>query len=233
MNVDTSLDHTITESQLEVAHSTDPTDYDVVFDSIVSRLAQDDLDELGAGTVVPATPAEALSNARALHENSTYVGVGYCLRTVRDPEFRIPGLYPDAETAWEEAELKHRTSNPMEIPRGGISFWENGRFGHVAPGAGGGLCWTTDYRRPGYVDLAPIASLASWCGGRLVGWAEDLNGVDCWPNPRQHRPTFDINDRIRIVQRILDRARTNHAPKYRIDGLTSWLDRLEQRAAKH
>lgn len=225
------LDTTITEAMLDAAYSADPTDYGVIFDSIVHQLAQDDLDEQGAGTITPATPPQAIANARGLHDQSTYVGVGYCLRTVRDPEFRIPGLYPDAETAWEEAELKHRTSNPMEIPRGGIPFWTNGRFGHVALGVGGGMCWTTDYRRPGYVDLAPIAALGSWCGGKLVGWAEDLNGVDCWPNDRGHKPVFNIDDRIRIVTRVLARARANDAGQVRIDGLENWLDRLEKRAA--
>lgn len=226
------LDTTITEAMIDTAYDDrDAVDYQVVFDSIVHQLAQDDLDEQGAGTITPATPDQARANARALHENSTYVGVGYCLRTVRDPEFRIPGLYPDAETAWEEAELQHRTTNPLEIPRGAIPFWTNGRFGHVALSVGGGLCWTTDYRRPGYVDLAPIAALGPWCGGRLVGWAEDLNGIDCWPSDRP-KPVFNLDDRIRLVRNALDRARANKAGQVRIDGLTCWLDRLEKRAAR-
>lgn len=222
--LDHTLDPEITPAMFDTAHTAEPAEYP---DTDV----HDDLDELGAGTVTPATPAQALQHAWFLNTDGVYVGVGYCLKTVRDPEFRIPALYPDAETAWEEADQKHPTADPHDIPRGAVVFWTNGRHGHVALSAGGGLCWTTDYRRPGYVDLAPIASLASWCGGTLVGWAEDLNGIDVWPNERPARPPFGLDEWIVVVKNALRRARDNKASKRRIDGLKKWLAQLEAKKA--
>lgn len=227
--LDLTIDPAITVADLEAAHTAPVTDYDVIFAVLTQQLEQDDLEELGAGLLEPATPREALAHARGLSRSDVYVGVGYCLRTVRQDEFEIGALYPDAETAWHEAEHKHRTTNPLEIPRGAVPFWTNQRFGHVALGAGGGMCWTTDYRRPGYVDLAPIAALGRWCGGQLVGWAEDVNGVDLWPSPRPKPERFTIEDRIALVRRALKRARENEAPTTRVEGLDAWLARLEAR----
>lgn len=222
------LDPSIDEETLAAAHAATPTSYDDVVAAMLDD-AQDDLDEVGAGTVVPQTPRQALANAKALSVDAVYVRVGYCLNVVREREFRVAGLWPDAGTAWEEADLKHRETDPTKIPRGAVVYWTNDRYGHVALSAGGGMCWTTDYRRPGYVDLAPIASLAGWCRGQLVGWAEDLNGVDVWPNDRPAPPAFTLEDRIALVRNALARARKNNAPAYRREGLARWLDRLETR----
>lgn len=224
---DYDLDPTIDQDLVDEAHAATPATYTDIS-------CQDLIDELGAGQTRPASPAEAIANARRLATDVTYVGVGYCLRTVRGPEFEILPLYPDAETAWEEADLKHPETDPLKIPRGAIVFWTNGRYGHVALSVGGGMCWTTDYRRSGFVGLAPIAALGPWCGGRLVGWAEDLNGVDCWPTPDKPKPkpVFNIDDRIRLVRNALERARKNDAPKQRRDGLKQWLAQLEARAEK-
>lgn len=190
------------------------------------RPAQDDLDELGAG-VAPVSPRRAIANMRALAEGDVYVGVAYCLKTVRSA-YGVAPLYPDAETAWEEAEAKHRTSDPHKIPRGAPVFWTNGRFGHVAVSAGGGMCWTTDYRRTGYVNMAPIAALAEWCGGRLVGWSEDVNGVTVY-TPPPPPPTFDLDNRIALIRKALKKARAADAPAWRITGLEGWLDQLRAR----
>lgn len=222
-----TLDPAFAPQEVEEARRvTDPTPYDLVLEAMAEQ-AQDDLFELGAGVLVPATPREAVRNGRRLSRESTYVGVGYCLRTVRGPIFEVPPLWPDAETAWEEADGKHRTSDPDGIPFGAVPYWTNGGFGHVAVSVGGGFCLTTDYRRPGYVDLAPIAALGPWCRGKLVGWAEELNGVDVWPD--LERPRFDLDDRIRLVRNALRRARENGAPAHRIEGLEKWLEQLRNR----
>jgi hypothetical protein len=90
------------------------------------------------------------------------------------------------------------------------------------------MCWTTDYRRTGFVDLAPIAPLAAWCRGRLVGWSEDVNGVDVW-DEKKPRPTYGLEDRLRLIERALDRARDNDAPRWRVQGLRRWRDQLRTR----
>lgn len=189
---------------------------------------QDDLEGLGGPAPgAPRTPAEALATARRFAADSVYVGVGYCLKTVRT-FYGVPALYPDAETAWEEAEQQHPTSDPKAIPRGVPVWWTNGRYGHVALSAGGGMCWTTDYRRTGYVNLAPIGPLAAWCGGRLVGWTEDVNGVDVWnPKPTKPAPVFDRADRLKVVTRALERAQANGAPRYRVEGLRAWARQID------
>ena len=215
----------VTPDEVEAAHDATPVEFPDVPE-------QDNLDELGAGAVVPATPPQAIANARALTDNDVFVSVGMCLGCVRDREFRVPALYPDAETAWEEAFGKHPESDPKKIPRGAVPYWINGRHGHVALSVGGGLCRTTDYRRPGFVDLAPIGNLASWCGGRLVGWAEGLNGFDVWPDPKKPKPPpppFGLADKERLVRHALERARKNKAPARRIDGLHRWHDHLVAR----
>ena len=224
-----TLDPAITEAEARDALAIEPTPYELVLEAMADQ-AQDDLFELGAGAFEPATPREAVRNGRELSRESTYVGVGYCLRTVRGPIFEVPALWPDAETAWEEADGQHRTADPMAIPFGAVPYWLNGGFGHVAVSVGGGLCLTTDYRRPGYVDLAPIAALGPWCRGKLVGWAEELNGVDVWPN--RERPRFDLDDRIVLVRNALRRARDNKAPAHRIEGLEKWLEQLRNRKQK-
>jgi hypothetical protein len=236
----TALDETIPDGLVvEALADVIATPYALILEAMEADGAQDDLDELGAGAG-PASPAEALANAARLSRDSVYVGVGYCLKTVRGPIYEVPALWPDANTAWYRADLdvdadntvdRHLTSDPHAIPRGAVVYWTNSRYGHVALSAGGGLCWSTDYRRPGYVDLAPIASLASWCGGRLVGWAEDLNGVDVWPDapdkPAKPAPRFVQANRIATVRRALVNARKNDAPAWRIKGLERWLKQLE------
>lgn len=198
------------------------------------REAQDDLDELGGPGDAPHTPRQAAQTARAWISAAVFMGVGYCLKAMRSI-FGINALYPDAETAWEEAEHRHLTSDPMAIPWGVLIFWVNGGYGHVAFSIGRGRCITTDYVRTGYLGVAPIAALASWCGGRLVGWTEDVNGVRFWkptkakPDPKPTPKPLGIEDRIEIVERALVRARKNKAPKRRIQGLRKWLQQLESR----
>lgn len=223
---DLTLDPSITADELNDALGATPQPYqDVLF--------QDDIESvLGLTTVVPAKPLAALANARALHASSTFVGVGMCLATVRGKEFKVPALWPDAASAWFHSGPRHAENDPLRIPRGAVVYWLNGRHGHVAISCGGGLCWTTDYRRTGFVDLAPIANLASWCGGTLVGWGESLNGYDVWPDPKKPKPdppAWNLQDKRRLVASALKHAKENGAHQRRIDGLTKWLAHIDQK----
>jgi hypothetical protein len=222
---DLTLDPSITADELNDAMGATPAPFpDVDF--------HDDADQVhGLTAVAPATPAEAIANARQIHENNVFVDVGMCLATVRR-YFEVPALWPDAATAWEHSSPRH---NAMNIPGGAVIYWVNGRHGHVALSVGGGLCWTTDYRRNGFVDLAPIANLASWCGGTLAGWGETLNGFDVWPDPKKPKPEpapWGLEDKRRLIAAALKRAKAHGAPERRIDGLTKWLDRLDHRIKK-
>lgn len=234
---DTTLDPTISPDMVEAAHAVAGIDYDAVAAAMDAQLGQDDLTELGSGTVVPAKPVTALHHARNLSELSIYVGVGYCLKTVRDPEFRVTPLWPDAETAWNHGGIigktRHLETNPGNVPRGAIGYWTNGSHGHVAPCAGSGLYWSTDYKRSGYVDLVPGANLASWCGGRFVGWAEILNGYDVWPDPKAPKPTphepqdWDLRRRAQYLHNEAKREHAAHPQ--RAGQLEAWANRIDDR----
>jgi hypothetical protein len=231
-------DPTITTDELDEAHAAAPIDYEEVFAAIAARFAQDDIATDGVASlagVVPNTPPEALAHSRGLHDNNVDVGVGYCLRTVHD-DYAVPALWPDAETAWEHGgvlgKTRHREADPTKFPRGSIGYCVNGRHGHVFLCCGGDLCWTTDYRRLGRVDLAPISAMAPWVGGRLVGWAEILNGYDVWPDPKKP-PTppvaLTLVEREKLVHNALERAIANHRGKRRIAGLRAWDEKLLER----
>lgn len=238
--LDATLDPTITDEMVAQAHAAAPIDYDQVFAAIVARgaLAQDDdLDETThPDTLTPSLvrgPIQAVLTARSFHDDNVAVGIGMCLRTVHR-YFNVPALWPDAETAGEHSAPMHETTDPLAFPRGSVGYAYNERHGHVWINCGGGLCWTTDFRRLGFVDLAPVAAMAPWIGGHLVGWGEVLNGVDVWPDPKKPAPQpkpWGLADRELIVHRDLVNARANKAPKRRIDGLHTWDEHMLTRMA--
>lgn len=196
----------------------------------VARDGQDDLDELGAPGDAPHTSKEAVQLGWEWVRDAVFVGVGYCLKTIRSL-FLVMPLYPDAETGWEQAVYRHKTSDPDEIPWGVPVWWTNGRYGHIAFSLGKGRCLTTDYVKTGYLGVARIEPLAAWCGGRLVGWSEDINGVIVW-RPKAEPEQWDIDDRIAFVKAALQRAIQNEAPEVRVQGLRRWLKQLRDRREK-
>lgn len=188
---------------------------------------QDDLAELGAPGDAPNTSREAIRLGRDWIQRSVFLGVGYCLRAIRSL-FGVAALYPDASTAWEEASRQHRTSDPGAIPWGVPVWWVNSTHGHVALSLGRGRCLTTDYVETGELGVAPIAALGPWCGGRLVGWSNDINGVDVWEPPKPPNP-WGLEERRDLVRAALQRALENQAPERRIEGLRRWLKALNNR----
>ncbi|MDI6911493.1 hypothetical protein [Nocardioides sp.] len=197
---------------------------------ILERDAQDDLDELGAPGDAPHTSREAVQLGWEWVRGAVFLGVGYCLKVIRSL-FLVDPLYPDAETGWEQAGHRHKTDDTDQIPWGVPVWWVNGRHGHIALSLGKGRCLTTDYVRTGYLGLARIEQLGPWCGGRLVGWSADVNGVVVWR--RKAKPEkWDIDDRIAFVRAALQRAIANDAPEIRVRGLRSWLKQLRARRDK-
>src|SRR5690606_21592891 len=97
----------------------------------------DDLTELGAAAPgAPRTPQQAIREGRRFIDEAVYVGVGYCLKTIRTL-YGVGPVWPDAETAWEHATQRHPETDPARIPRGVPVWWTNGRYGHVALSVGG------------------------------------------------------------------------------------------------
>lgn len=128
--------------------------------------------------------AYALSFARGESIRRSKDWTGMCLNFVRTC-FNIAPLYASAYAAWTHAQ--HRHVGDRTPPVGVPLFWKGGShgYGHIALSAGNGLCWSSDVRRTGYVDLVKISSIETAWGQEYLGWSEDLNGV------RIYTPTDD------------------------------------------
>jgi hypothetical protein len=104
-----------------------------------------------------------------------------CLSFVRQ-SFGVDyvGDWPNASrmagTAWDRARFKHRTSDPMSIPRGVPVFFELlTEADHVVLSLGNGRCLSNDFVVDGRIDEVSIGDIAHrW--GPLLGWTEDLVG---------------------------------------------------------
>ena len=138
---------------------------------------QDDLEGLGAPGDAPRTGAEAIDMAKQMSFLRTYVGVGYCLKTVRG-YYGVNAKYGSAEEGWYASKHKHEVPS-SQVPRGVPVWWTNGKYGHVAISLGNGLCYSTDWKEPGRIDVLrcgqggfPVANHASDAGGR------DIQGRD-------------------------------------------------------
>ena len=115
--------------------------------------------------------------AQAQHRRASRDWSGWCLVFVRSC-FGIAARWPSAAEAWRNAAHRHPVTRGNQVPRGVPVFWLGGRegFGHVALSRGNGSCWTTDFVRPGQVDVADIDDITRGWGMHLAGWTEDLNG---------------------------------------------------------
>lgn len=236
-----NVDPSVTAEDVERARDATPADFPDVED-------QDTLDDAspalrGLVGVVPATPGQAAVNAKRLRDDHVNLGVGMCLAAVRGPIFGLPALWPDANTAIDHGAPVHRTSNPLDIPRGTAVVWRNDRHGHIAFGLGGGLCSTTDYHEPGFEGVALISKLAPWCGGTLVGWIETVNGFDVWPDPKKpphpHQPDdpkpakpWTLEQRAAFVHRRAQIAKHNHHDRAAKE-LNRWYERMQVRIKAH
>jgi hypothetical protein len=228
---DTTLDPSVTAEAAAAANAaTTVTDYTVVAAAMEAQFGSDDPVATLTATA-PNTPVEALHNANHLSATNTDVGIGYCLRTVRGPEFNVAPLNPDAKSAWYHGGRigvdRHLTSNPADVPRGAVTYWANSSHWHVASCAGSALFWTTDTLRLGRVDLVRGDIIAPWCRGTLVGWAEILNGVDVWP--RDNKPPFVPWTKTRRLEFLRAEARRERAEGHttRARQFTHWADRLQ------
>jgi hypothetical protein len=123
---------------------------------------------------MPRTGREAIAWAR---DHMTWEP-GYCLQWVRS-SFDVGSLYPDANTAWRNANRKHRTEYGVHCPRGVPIWWTGGShgYGHVALSLGDGWCLSTDAGGSGKVAKVRISDLTRRWGLNFQGWTEDINGV--------------------------------------------------------
>lgn len=128
--------------------------------------------------------AHPFDYAQAQHDHPSRNWSGYCLIFVRTA-LGVGAKYSTAANAWWGAKHKHVVSEGRGIPRGVPVFWTGGShgYGHVALSRGDGTCWTTDFVRPGKVDVAHIDQITDGWHLHLAGWSEDLNGVRVYTAP--------------------------------------------------
>jgi len=103
---------------------------------------------------------------------------GMCLQVCRTWA-GINARYPDATTAWHNANNRHH-GDRLGIPRGAAVYWTGGSkgFGHIAISIGGGLVRSTDANGPGRVASRPVAWFdANWPSLNYAGWADNINEV--------------------------------------------------------
>lgn len=78
----------------------------------------------------------------------------------------------DAAIRSYPAAYKHKVTDYSKIPPGAVVYWYGG-FGHATLSAGGGKVLTTDFVRPGKVDLVPASQIAAkWFGGVSPTWVD-------------------------------------------------------------
>lgn len=147
------------------------------------------------------TAKDAVAWGKAQITNPSQDWYRCCLMFVRMC-FGVSAMFPDAGTAWDNAKKKHKTSNPMAIPRGVPVFFETpGVADHVVVSLGDGLCISTDIARRGQVDICKIADIVTRWNAPLLGWTEDLNGVTVYDPTTNTKSTPNITAALK--------ARTN------------------------
>lgn len=141
----------------------------------------------------------------------------WCLSFVRQA-YGLPIVHPNAGVAWDKAEHKHQTTDAGSIPAAVPVFWElPGVADHVALSAGGGLCYSTDAKRTGKVDLVTIDSISRAWGAQLLGWTEDLNGFPVWRRPPVANRVRGARNKLREARQLVREAATllDEAPEDR------------------
>lgn len=130
------------------------------------------------------TTKECLAFIRKQNTSGSRSWYRMCLSLARQSR-GLPGVYPDAQTAWSAAIDKHptRTNVFRNVPRGAPLFYKGGTWGHVATYAGRTkdqvhICWSNDAKVRGGVSLVPIDFFEKHWGYPLLGWTGDLNGYN-------------------------------------------------------
>jgi hypothetical protein len=101
---------------------------------------------------------------------------GYCLQQTRIWA-EIDSKYPDATTAWKNANNKH--PGDRHPPRGVAVYWTGGSkgYGHIACSLGGGKIRTTDGDGNGNVATRDLDWVQQHWGLPYAGWANNINEV--------------------------------------------------------
>jgi len=119
------------------------------------------------------TATRTARNAEADERNAP----GMCLQQSRQWA-GIPARYPDAATAWRNANNKHR--GDRRPPRGAAVYWVGGSrgYGHIGISVGKGRVRSTDAAGSGRVATRTIGWFGRhWPSLKYAGWAWNVNEV--------------------------------------------------------
>lgn len=156
---------------------------------------------------------EAIAWGRDQIDNPVKDFTRLCLQFVRMC-FELPAVFPDAGTAWDNAERKHRTTDANRIPAGVPVFFElPGVADHVVLSLGRGWCLSNDVQRPGRIDVVRIDAIRERWGAQLQGWSEDLNGFTVWQRTPEapDAPNAPARTNVQRARANLQIARRNVA----------------------
>lgn len=168
------------------------------------------------------TASGAAAAAKSLSITTGYGGL--CLQFVRTC-WGVPAKYVNAKTAWAKAVKKHPGLD--RIPVGAPLFMSHpkSKDGHVVIYLGGNSVRSTN-SATGRVATYSIATWQSW-GYTVLGWSEDLNGVDLPIDPTPVAPPRPVtpppaagpvpSQRIKNLQAGLNRAFPAYS-KLAVDG---------------
>lgn len=166
-----------------------------------------------------------------------------CLRFVREA-FGLPAVFPDAGQAWDNAKVKHPTTDADSIPAGVPVFWELPSVAdHVAFAIGGGLCISTDAKRRGKPDVVTIDSITTSWGATLLGWTEDLNGFTVYRKAPVANRVRGARNKLREARQLVreagqllddapDERTVVHAVADSLDAVTAKITRKLERLPK-
>jgi hypothetical protein len=108
-----------------------------------------------------------------------------CLKRVRTL-LGVPAKYPSAIVAWKHVKPEDRHTSPA--PAGTPEFFAIGKYGHVVVSDGvhdgEAWCFSTDIKRRGRLDRFRTALITEGWGAKRLGWAETLNGVRVYDEPK-------------------------------------------------
>lgn len=151
------------------------------------------------------TGAAAIRYARKEISNPSQNWRQLCLKFTRSC-FGVGPRDLSAKVGWQRAKLKHPTSRAASIPAGVPIWWKIGTYDHVAISVGNGRCISTDILRSGKPDEVDIDLVSDRWGAELLGWSEDINGVDVYDG----KPIYATS-----LTRILANARSKKRPRPR------------------
>jgi ribonucleoside-triphosphate reductase len=156
------------------------------------------------------TPEQAIATARDWSKRGLFFGVGQCLATTRK-YYNVASKYGTAFLSWQAADHKHFSDDGRDAPRGAPVWWTGGSSGagHVAISVGGGVCLTTDWKRPGKIDYAHINDITTAWGLDYKGWTREINDVVVW-RPRPPRDVVHLRN-LRPGERNEDVLKVKHA----------------------